>query len=152
MTWPDPNVTRVVNSWGVKCTFIAKVSVTCTGSAWATTISTGQKRTVGLQVDAVKAPINPVLTARLRSGAPSKADGGPHHQQETTESEQHWAGRATAFLLFGRHRRRGDPGSLRRGGSGKGRGCGGSRSGGGRSRAPVHYWCPGCWLTGGRRG
>ncbi|MEC5180808.1 endoglucanase [Arthrobacter sp. CG_A4] len=64
VTWPDPNVTRIVNSWGVKCTFIAKVSVTCTGSEWATAISAGQKRTVGLQVDAVTAPVNPVLTAR----------------------------------------------------------------------------------------
>jgi endoglucanase len=64
VTWRDPNVTRVVNSWGVKCTVVAKVSVTCTGSDWATAIAPGQKRTVGLQVDAVKAPVNPVLTAR----------------------------------------------------------------------------------------
>lgn len=64
VTWSDPNVTGVVNSWGAKCTFIAKVSITCTGSDWATTITTGQKRTVGLQVDAAKAPAGPVLTAR----------------------------------------------------------------------------------------
>jgi endoglucanase len=64
VTWPDPNVTGVVNSWGAKCTFIAKVSITCTGADWATTIATGQKRTVGLQVDAAKAPAGPLLTAR----------------------------------------------------------------------------------------
>ena len=62
VSWPDPNVTRVVNSWGVKCSIVPKVSVTCTGSDWAAAILPGQKRTAGVQLDSLKAPVNPVLT------------------------------------------------------------------------------------------
>jgi endoglucanase len=64
VTWRDPNVTRVPNSWGIKCTIVPKVSVTCTGSDWATRIAAGQKVSVGLQVDSLRAPINPVLTIK----------------------------------------------------------------------------------------
>jgi len=64
VSWPDPNVTKVVNSWGVKCTIVPKVSVTCTGSDWAATILPGQKRTAGVQLDSLKAPVNPVLTLK----------------------------------------------------------------------------------------
>lgn len=64
VSWPDPNVTRVVNSWGVKCTIVPKYSVTCTGSDWAATILPGQKRTAGVQLDSLKAPVNPVLTLK----------------------------------------------------------------------------------------
>ncbi|WP_427133884.1 cellulase family glycosylhydrolase [Pseudarthrobacter sp. S9] len=64
VSWRDPNVTGVANSWGVKCTVVAKVSVTCTGSDWATKIAPLQKVSVGLQVDSLKAPVNPVLTVK----------------------------------------------------------------------------------------
>lgn len=64
VSWPDPNVTRVANSWGITCTVIPKVSVTCSGSDWATKIAAGQKLSVGLQVDSLKAPVNPVLTLK----------------------------------------------------------------------------------------
>ncbi|WP_258190685.1 cellulase family glycosylhydrolase [Arthrobacter sp. PAMC25284] len=64
VSWKDPNVTRVVNSWGLKCTVVPKVSVTCSGSDWVTKLAAGQKATVGLQVDSLKPPVNPVLTVR----------------------------------------------------------------------------------------
>lgn len=64
VSWPDPNVTRVANSWGITCTVVPKVSVTCSGSDWATKIAAGQKLSVGLQVDSLKAPVNPVLTLK----------------------------------------------------------------------------------------
>ena len=64
VSWPDPNVTRVANSWGITCTVIPKVSVTCSGSDWATKIAASQKLSVGLQVDSLKAPVNPVLTLK----------------------------------------------------------------------------------------
>ncbi len=64
VSWKDPNVTRVVNSWGLKCTVVPKVSVTCSGSDWVTKLAAGQKATVGLQVDSLKPPVNPVLTVK----------------------------------------------------------------------------------------
>ena len=64
ISWPDPNVTKVVNSWGVKCAVVPKTSVTCTGSDWAATILPGQKRTAGVQLDSLKAPVKPVLTLK----------------------------------------------------------------------------------------
>ncbi len=64
VSWPDPNVTRVANSWGITCTVVPKVSVTCSGADWATKIAAGQKLSVGLQVDSLKAPVNPVLTLK----------------------------------------------------------------------------------------
>ncbi|CAH0327584.1 Endoglucanase E1 [Microbacterium sp. Bi128] len=64
VSWPDPNVTRVANSWGISCTVLPKVSVTCSGSDWATKVAAGQKLSVGLQVDSLKAPVNPVLTLK----------------------------------------------------------------------------------------
>lgn len=64
ISWKDPNVTKVVNSWGVKCTIVPKVSVTCTGSDWAASILPVQKRTAGVQLDSLKAPVNPVLTLK----------------------------------------------------------------------------------------
>ena len=64
VSWPDANVTRVANSWGITCTVIPKVSVTCSGSDWATKIAAGQKLSVGLQVDSLMAPVNPVLTLK----------------------------------------------------------------------------------------
>lgn len=64
VSWPDPNVTRVANSWGINCTVVPKVSVTCSGTDWATKIAPGQKLSVGLQVDSLKAPVNPVLTLK----------------------------------------------------------------------------------------
>lgn len=64
VSWKDPNVTRVVNSWGLKCTVVPKVSVTCSGSDWVTKLAAGQKATVGLQVDSLKPPVNPVLTLK----------------------------------------------------------------------------------------
>ena len=62
VTWSDLNVTSVANSWGIKCTVVPKASVTCTGSDWTTKLAAGQKATVGLQVNSLKAPVNPVLT------------------------------------------------------------------------------------------
>jgi endoglucanase len=62
VTWSDPNVTSIANSWGIKCTVIPKASVTCTGSDWTTKLAAGQTATVGLQVNSLKAPVNPVLT------------------------------------------------------------------------------------------
>jgi endoglucanase len=64
VSWPDPDVTRVANSWGITCTVVPKVSVTCSGSDWAGKIAAGQKLSVGLQVDSLKAPVNPVLTLK----------------------------------------------------------------------------------------
>jgi endoglucanase len=64
VSWKDPNVTSAANSWGVKCTVVPKVSVTCTGSDWTTKLAAGQKVTVGLQVNSLKAPVNPVLTLK----------------------------------------------------------------------------------------
>ncbi len=64
VSWKDPNVTRVVNSWGLKCTVVPKVSVTCSGSDWVTKLAAGQKATVGVQVDSLKPPVNPVLTVK----------------------------------------------------------------------------------------
>ena len=64
VTWPDPGVTRVANSWGINCTVVPKVAVTCSGSDWATKIAAGQKLSVGLQVDSLKAPVSPVLTLK----------------------------------------------------------------------------------------
>ena len=64
VSWNDPNATSIANSWGVKCTVVPKTSVTCTGSDWATKLSAGQKVSVGLQVNALKAPVNPVLTIK----------------------------------------------------------------------------------------
>jgi endoglucanase len=46
----------------MKCSFVAKKSVTCVGSDWAKTLGKGQSVTVGLQVDAVKPPAAPALT------------------------------------------------------------------------------------------
>ncbi|MDD1476891.1 cellulase family glycosylhydrolase [Arthrobacter sp. H16F315] len=64
VSWKDPNVTKVVNSWGVKCTIVPKASVSCTGSDWAASILPGLKRTAGVQLDSLKAPVNPVLTLK----------------------------------------------------------------------------------------
>ncbi|MET1065856.1 MAG: cellulase family glycosylhydrolase [Arthrobacter sp.] len=64
ISWKDPNVTKVVNSWGVKCTIVPKDSVTCTGSDWATTILPGLKRSAGVQLDSLRAPVNPALTLK----------------------------------------------------------------------------------------
>lgn len=64
ITWKDPNVSGIANSWGVTCTAIPKTSVTCTGSDWTTKLSAGQKVTVGLQVNSSKPPTNPVLTVK----------------------------------------------------------------------------------------
>lgn len=61
VTWNDPNVTSVANSWGVKCTVVPKASVTCTGSDWTTKLAAGQKVTVGFQINSLKAPVLPVL-------------------------------------------------------------------------------------------
>ncbi len=64
VTWSDPNVTSIANSWGVKCTAVPKTSVTCTGSDWTTKLTAGQKATVGLQVNSLKAPAIPVLATK----------------------------------------------------------------------------------------
>lgn len=64
VTWADPNVTKVVNSWGIKCTVVPKKTITCTGSDWTTKLSAGQKVSVGLQVDSAKPPVSPVLTVQ----------------------------------------------------------------------------------------
>jgi hypothetical protein len=62
VTYADPNVTNVPHAWGMTCSFIAKKSVTCVGADWAKTLGKGQSFTVGLQVDAAKPPVAPVLT------------------------------------------------------------------------------------------
>ncbi len=64
VSWNDPNVTSVANSWGIKCTVAPKAAITCTGSDWTTKLAAGQKATVGLQVNSLKAPVNPVLTVK----------------------------------------------------------------------------------------
>jgi endoglucanase len=64
VTWSDPNVTSIANSWGIKCTVMLKASITCTGSDWTAKLAAGQKVTVGLQVNSLKAPVNPVLTVK----------------------------------------------------------------------------------------
>lgn len=64
VSWSDPNATSIANSWGVKCTVVPKTSVTCTGSDWTTKLAAGQKVTVGLQVNSLKAPVKPTLIVR----------------------------------------------------------------------------------------
>ena len=64
VTWSDPNVVKVVNSWGMKCTVVPKKTITCTGSDWTTKLTAGQTVAVGLQVESAKPPVNPVLTVK----------------------------------------------------------------------------------------
>ncbi len=61
ISWPDPNATAVVNSWGMDCSVAAK-TVTCTGSQWATFVAPGQSVTAGVQVSAPVAPKAPVFS------------------------------------------------------------------------------------------
>ncbi|WP_334684149.1 cellulose binding domain-containing protein [Arthrobacter sp. CAN_A6] len=61
VTYADPNVTRIPTSWGMKCSFIPKTSITCVGADWTTSLKKGQTASVGLQVDGVKPPVKPVL-------------------------------------------------------------------------------------------
>lgn len=62
VTFTDPNVMSIANSWGVKCTSVAKKSVTCVGSDWTKSLRKGQTATIGLQVNATKPPVKPVVT------------------------------------------------------------------------------------------
>ncbi|MUK01939.1 cellulase family glycosylhydrolase [Vibrio cholerae] len=66
VTYKDPNVTRIPNSWGARCSFVPRTSITCVGSDWTTSLKAGQVVSVGLQVDGVKPPTNPVVTATAR--------------------------------------------------------------------------------------
>ncbi len=66
VTYADPNVTSVPNSWGAKCSFVAQKSITCVGADWASTLRKGQSVTVGLQVGAVKPPVAPAMTVAAR--------------------------------------------------------------------------------------
>ncbi|PRY68561.1 endoglucanase [Glaciihabitans tibetensis] len=62
VSWNDPAVTRVLNSWGMSCTVAVGSSITCTGVDWAASLAPGQTHTVGLQVEASAAPQSPTLT------------------------------------------------------------------------------------------
>ncbi|MCS5715485.1 cellulase family glycosylhydrolase [Herbiconiux sp. CPCC 205716] len=66
VTWPDPAVTSITNSWGMTCTAVPKTSITCTGTDWAAAPASGQSVRVGLQVVAAKAPTSPALTLTTR--------------------------------------------------------------------------------------
>ncbi|MBF4571582.1 cellulase family glycosylhydrolase [Herbiconiux sp. VKM Ac-1786] len=66
VTWPDPTVTSIANSWGMSCTAVPKTSITCTGADWAAALTPGQSVRVGLQVTAPKAPTSPTLTVTVR--------------------------------------------------------------------------------------
>ena len=66
VTYTDPNVVSVANSWGMTCTVAAKKSVTCVGSDWTKTLRKGQTASVGLQVNAAKPPVKPVVTVNAR--------------------------------------------------------------------------------------
>ena len=66
VTWPDPTVTSIANSWGMSCTAVPKTSITCTGADWAAALAPGQSVRVGLQVAAPKAPTSPTLTLTAR--------------------------------------------------------------------------------------
>ncbi|MCS5733661.1 cellulase family glycosylhydrolase [Herbiconiux daphne] len=61
VSWPDPNATVVVNSWGMDCAVKAK-TVTCTGTDWARYVAPGETVTAGVQLDSTSAPRAPVLT------------------------------------------------------------------------------------------
>ncbi|PVE19403.1 cellulase family glycosylhydrolase [Arthrobacter sp. Bz4] len=66
VTFTDPNVISVANSWGMKCTSVTRKSVTCVGSDWTKTLRKGQTATVGLQVNAPKPPVKPVVTVSAK--------------------------------------------------------------------------------------
>jgi endoglucanase len=66
VSWADPTVTGISSAWGMDCVVKKKVSVTCTGSGWASAMSAGQTHQVGLQVNATKAPKTPKLTVTAR--------------------------------------------------------------------------------------
>lgn len=66
VTFTDPQVIGVVNSWGLKCTSVAKKSVTCVGTDWTTSLRKGQTATIGLQVNSATPPVNPKVTVTAK--------------------------------------------------------------------------------------
>ncbi|MHA7155032.1 cellulase family glycosylhydrolase [Arthrobacter sp. TMN-50] len=66
VTFSDPNVISVANSWGVKCTSVTKKSVTCVGSDWTQSLRKGQGVSVGLQVNAAEPPVKPTVTVTAK--------------------------------------------------------------------------------------
>lgn len=63
VSFPDPGATKVVNSWGMKCSIFSGI-VTCTGSDWTTKLTANQTYNVGMQVDSKKAPVSPSLVVK----------------------------------------------------------------------------------------
>ncbi|MBG6190745.1 endoglucanase [Arthrobacter sp. CAN_A212] len=66
VTFTDPQVIGVVNSWGLKCTSVTKRSVTCVGTDWTTSLRKGQTATIGLQVNSATPPVNPKVTVTAK--------------------------------------------------------------------------------------
>ncbi|WP_213816320.1 cellulase family glycosylhydrolase [Glaciihabitans sp. dw_435] len=66
VTWPDPNVTSVVNAWGMRCSVKVRTSITCSGDGWAAAMTPGASNQVGLQVASSRAPSAPKLTVAAR--------------------------------------------------------------------------------------
>ncbi|MHA7295281.1 cellulase family glycosylhydrolase [Arthrobacter sp. HLT1-21] len=66
VTFTDPEVIGIANSWGMKCTSVPKKSVTCVGSDWTQSLRKGQTATIGLQVNASKPPVKPIVTVTAK--------------------------------------------------------------------------------------
>ncbi len=77
VSWASPGTTRVVNSWGMRCS-VASGTVSCTGTDWASKLAAGQTVHVGLQASGGPAPSSPRLTAtaaRCRLPSPHRPLG-----------------------------------------------------------------------------
>jgi len=62
VSWSDPTVTGISHSWGMTCSFVERLSITCTGDDWGALLAAGQTQRVGVQVAASIIPESPSLT------------------------------------------------------------------------------------------
>jgi len=62
ITWGDSKLTRVVNSWGMTCTYKAKKSVTCKGSDFGVPVAAGATVRPGLVIEASRILTAPKFT------------------------------------------------------------------------------------------
>ena len=62
ISWSDSKLTRVVNSWGMTCTYKAKKSVTCTGSDFGIPVAAGATVRPGLVIEASRVLTAPKFT------------------------------------------------------------------------------------------
>ena len=62
VSWSDPSVTGISHSWGMTCSFVERLSITCTGDDWGALLAAGQTQRVGVQVAASTIPESPSLT------------------------------------------------------------------------------------------